>query len=533
MSDAPEKLPDLVTEQELPHHPWVLAGAVIIAPFMEVLDTTITNVALPHIAGNLSASSDESTWVLTSYLVSNAIVLPMAGWFSQLFGRKQFYLACVILFTVSSFLCGLAPNIELLVFYRILQGAGGGALQPIAQSILIESFPREKRGMAMAMFGFCVVTAPIIGPTLGGWITDNYNWRWVFFINIPIGILAVFLGAMLVHNPSYMVRKKIGEGFKIDYIGLGLIAVGLGALQIILDKGEREDWFDSHFIVTLTIICVVCLISAVFWELKNEHPIIKISILKDRNLALGVVVIYAIGFVLYGSTALLPMFLQSLMGYSAMDSGLVISPGGIITMISMPLVGFLAAKYQAKWLLIIGAVFGAIGLFISAQFTLQISFWDAVWSRCIMSAGLGFLFIPVNVAAYYYIAKVDTDYASGLINLARNLGGSFGIAITTTIVARRMQFHQSRLVEHVTETNPVYQNYFANIQAMLVQQGTDTANAAIKAKTLLYGVVQQQAAMLSYLDVFWLLAWMFVLMIPLAFLMKKTTPHGGESVSIH
>ena len=254
MSDTPEKLPDL-TEYELPHHPWVLAGAVMIAPFMEVLDTTITNVALPHIAGNLSASADESTWVLTSYLVSNAIVLPLGGWFSSLFGRKQFYLACVILFTSASFLCGLAPNIELLVFYRILQGAGGGALQPIAQSILVESFPKEKRGMAMAMFGVCVVVAPIIGPTLGGWITDNYNWRWVFFINVPIGMLAVFLGMLLVHNPPYLVRKKLGQNFKIDYVGLGFIAVGLGALQILLDKGEREDWFDSHFIVTLSVIC--------------------------------------------------------------------------------------------------------------------------------------------------------------------------------------------------------------------------------------------------------------------------------------
>jgi DHA2 family multidrug resistance protein len=521
-----------LTGNELPHHPWVLAGAVMIAPFMEVLDTTITNVALPHIAGNLSASADESTWVLTSYLVSNAIVLPLGGWFSSLFGRKQFYLACVILFTSASFMCGLAPNIELLVLYRILQGAGGGALQPIAQSILIESFPREKRGMAMAMFGFCVITAPIIGPTLGGWITDNYNWRWVFFINIPVGILAVFLGMLLVHNPPYLVRKKIGKDFKIDYVGLGFIAVGLGALQIILDKGEREDWFDSHFIVTLTIICVVCLVAAVFWELRQKDPVVKLTILKDRNLALGVIVIYVIGFVLYGSTALLPMFLQNLMGYSAMDSGLVISPGGIITMISMPIVGLLAARVQAKWLLIVGAVFGAIGLFISARFTLQINFWDAVWSRTVMSAGLGFLFIPVNVAAYYYIAKVDTDYASGLINLARNLGGSFGIALTTTVLARRMQFHQSRLVEHVTETNPVYQQYFVNIQAMLVQQGTDIANATIKAKTLIYGFVQQQAAMLSYLDVFWLLGWMFLLMIPLAFLMKKTTPHKGP-VAVH
>jgi MFS transporter, DHA2 family, multidrug resistance protein len=533
MSNGPEKLPDLMAEQELPHHPWVLAGAVMIAPFMEVLDTTITNVALPHIAGNLSASADESTWVLTSYLVSNAIVLPLGGWFSSLFGRKQFYLFCVILFTAASFLCGLAPNIELLVFYRILQGAGGGALQPISQSILVESFPKEKRGMAMAMYGFCVVTAPIIGPTLGGWITDNYNWRWVFFINIPVGILAVTLGAFLVHNPPYMVRKKISEGFKIDYIGLGLIALGLGALQILLDKGEREDWFNSHFIVTLSVIAVACLVLAVFWELRQKDPVVKLTILKDRNFAISVFFMFVLGFILYGSTALLPMFLQSLLGYSALDSGKVLSPGGIIVMISMPLVGLLISKIQAKWLIITGSVFGAIGLFMAAGFTLQISYSNAVWSRNVMSTGLGFLFIPINTVAYYYVAKKDTDNASGLINLARNLGGSFGISLSITLLAQRMQFHQSRLVEHVTETNPVYQQYFANIQAMLAGQGTDIATATMKAKMLIYGFVQQQAAMLAYIDVFLVFGCMFLLMIPLVFLMKKTTPHAGGEVSMH
>jgi DHA2 family multidrug resistance protein len=531
MSDTPEKLPDL-TDYELPHHPWVLAGAVMIAPFMEVLDTTITNVALPHIAGNLSASADESTWVLTSYLVSNAIVLPLGGWFSSLFGRKQFYLACVILFTSASFMCGLAPNIELLVFYRILQGAGGGALQPIAQSILVESFPKEKRGMAMALFGVCVVVAPVIGPTLGGWITDNYNWRWVFFINVPIGMLAVFLGTLLVHNPPYLVRKKLGQNFTIDYVGLGFIAVGLGALQILLDKGEREDWFNSHFIVTLSVISAVCLISAVFWELRQQHPVVKLAILKDRNFAISVFFMFVLGFVLYGSTALLPLFLQSLLGYSAMDSGMVLSPGGIIVMVSMPLVGFLISKIQAKWLIIFGSVFGAIGLFMATGFTTQISYSNAVWSRNVMSMGLGFLFIPINTVAYYYVAKADTDNASGLINLARNLGGSFGISLSITLLSQRMQFHQSRLVEHVTETTPAYQQYLANIQAMFVQQGADLATATIKAKALIYGFVQQQAAMLAYIDVFWVFGWMFLLMIPLVFLMKKTTPHKGP-VAVH
>jgi DHA2 family multidrug resistance protein len=517
----------LTAEDWLPHNPWILAGAVMLAPFMEVLDTTITNVALPHIAGNLSASIDESTWVLTSYLVSNAIVLPLAGWFSSLIGRKRFYIGCVMLFTVTSFLCGLAPGIRSLVVFRILQGAGGGALQPIAQSILIESFPKNKRGMAMAMFGMCVVTAPIIGPTLGGWITDNYTWRWVFFINIPVGILAVFLGTILIKDPPYFVRKKIGEGFRIDYIGLGLIAVGLGALQIVLDKGEREDWFNSHFIISFSLICAVCLTLAIFWELRQKDPVIKLGLLKDRNFAVGVFMMYALGFSLYGSTVLLPIFLQNLMGYNALTSGLALSPGGIITMLTMPLVGFLMTRVQARWLIIVGLIVGAVGLFRMANFNLQISYSNAVWSRNILSAGLGFLFVPINTSAYYYIAKTETDYASGLINLARNLGGSTGISFVTTMLARRAQFHQNVLVSHVTETNPIYQRILQDATNMLVHQGTNAVEAATEAKALIYGLVKQQASMLAFIDNFWLLGVVFLIIIPLVFLMKKTIPRKG------
>ncbi len=530
MSSRKETIPH-PHEDWLPHNPWVLAGAVMIAPFMEVLDTTITNVALPHIAGNLSATIDESTWVLTSYLVSNAIFLPLSGWFSALFGRKRFYLVCVVIFTISSLMCGFAPNIEFLVLFRILQGAGGGALQPIAQSILIESFPKEKRGIAMAMFGMVVVVAPIIGPTLGGWITDNYSWRWVFFINRPIGVLAVFLATILVHDPPYYVRKKLGPDFRIDYIGLGLLSVGLGALQIVLDKGEREDWFNSHFIITFSVICTVCLISAIFWELREKNPVIKLHLLKDRNFALGVFMMYALGFVLYGSTAILPIFLQTLLRYSALDSGMVLSPGAIITMFSMPLVGYLTARVQSRWLIIFGLIIGSIGLFKMATFNLQISYSDAVWSRNIMSAGLGFLFIPINTAAYYYIRKTDTDYASGLINLARNLGGSAGISFVTTMLARRAQFHQSVLASNVTDTNPVFQQYYQAARSMLIQQGANAADAANKAYALIYGFVQQQAAMLSYIDSFWVFGLVFIVLIPLVFFMKKTVPHKGPAVA--
>ena len=531
MSGGADRIPH-PHEDWLPHNPWVLAGVVMLAPFMEVLDTSIANVALPHIAGNLSATIDESTWVLTSYLVSNAIVLPLSGWFSSLIGRKRFYLGCVALFTITSFLCGLAPSIEILVLFRVLQGAGGGALQPIAQSILIESFPPNKRGMAMAMFGMCVVVAPIIGPTLGGWITDTYSWRWIFFINIPVGILAVSLATLLVHDPPYFIRKKLGPGFRIDYIGLGLIAVGLGALQIILDKGQREDWLDSHFIVSLSIICVACLASAVFWELRRKDPVIKLRMLKDRNFAVGVFMMYALGFTLYGSTVLLPIFLQNLLGYNALTSGLVLSPGGVITMCSMPLVGFLMTRFQSRWLIIAGLVVGAVGLFRMANFNLQISFSDAVWARNIMSAGLGFLFVPINTAAYYYIAKTETDYASGLINLARNIGGSVGISFVTTMLARRAQFHQNILVSHVTESNPIYQRFFEGAKEMFAQQGASAAGAAAKAQTLIYGLVKQQASMLAFIDNFWVLGVVFLMMIPLVFLMKKTIPHK-TSVPLH
>ena len=311
------------------------------------------------------------------------------------------------------------------------------------------------------MFGMCVVVAPIIGPTLGGWITDSYSWRWVFFINIPVGILAVFLAMLLVQRPAlFHSQKNRAGGFRIDYIGLGLISLGLGALQIVLDKGEREDWFDSHFIITFAVICAVCLVCAVFWELRQKDPVIKLRLLKDRNFAVGVFMMYALGFVLYGSTVVLPIFLQTLMGYNAMTSGLVLSPGAIIIMLSMPLVGFLMTRVQARWLIIVGLVVGSIGLFRMANFNLQISFSDAVWARNIMSMGLGFLFVPINTVAYYYIKKTETDYASGLINLARNLGGSAGISFVTTMLARRAQFHQNVLVSHVTETNPIYQRFF-------------------------------------------------------------------------
>jgi len=512
---------DMSQEEYLPKNPWPVAIAVTLATFMEVLDTSIANVALPHIAGNLSATVDEGTWVLTSYLVSNAIMLPLSGWFASFIGRKRFYMICVIIFTLSSLMCSLAPNIQMLVFWRIVQGAGGGALQPLEQSILVGTFPRHKRGMAMAVYGMVVVVAPIIGPTLGGWITDNYNWRWIFLINIPVGILSIILTTLLVHDPPYLVRRKFGS-VNIDYIGLGLLAVGLGALQIVLDKGQREDWFESNFIVILSAVSIACLIAMVFWELRHEHPVIDLRLLKGRDFSAAVLFVYVLGFVLYGSTVLLPIFLQTLMGYDAMTSGMVLSPGAILTMMTMPLVGFLLTKVHPKYLVMFGLTVGSIGLFYMANFNLNVSFTQVVFARIVVALSLGFLFIPINTMAYSNVEKSKTDYASGLINLARNLGGSLGISLLTTMLARRAQFHQNILVSHITETNPNYRNMLDGAIAMLMQKGETAGEAAIKANALIYGLVQKQAAMLAFADNFWIVAVVFAAMVPIVFVIKKT-----------
>ncbi|MFZ0465121.1 MAG: DHA2 family efflux MFS transporter permease subunit, partial [Candidatus Acidiferrales bacterium] len=341
-------------------NPWLIAATVMLATFMEVLDTSVANVSLPHIAGSLSAGVDESTWVLTSYLVSNAIVLPLTGWLSNVFGRKQFYMACVAIFTVSSFLCGLAPSLGMLVFFRVLQGAGGGGLQPISQAILVDSFPREKQGMAMAVYGMGVVVAPTIGPTLGGWITDDFTWRWIFFINIPVGILSILMTSLLIKNPAHQLKKKL----RIDYIGLGLLSVGVGFLQVVLDKGQRDDWFGSHFIQWATVTAVIGIVGVIIWELRQKDPIIDLRLLKERNFAIAVFTMYILGFVLYGTTVLLPILLQTELGYTAMQSGLVLLPGGLFMMMVMPLVGWSLGKFEARWLVVVGLAITGTGLFL-------------------------------------------------------------------------------------------------------------------------------------------------------------------------
>ncbi len=509
-------------------NPWVIAFTVMLATFMEVLDTSVANVALPHIAGNLSATVDETTWVLTSYLVANAIVLPLSGWFSSLMGRKRFYLTCVALFTLSSFLCGLAPSLTLLVLFRIMQGLGGGALQPIAQAILVESFPREKQGMAMAVYGMGVVVAPIIGPTLGGWITDNFSWHWIFFINIPIGALAIALGSALIFDPPYLVRRKLGT-FQIDYTGLGLLVVGLGALEIFLDEGQRKDWFSSGLITATCVIAVVALATLVFWELRQKEPVVELHLLRDRNLAGATVTMFMLGFVLYGSTMLLPVFLQTLLGYTALLSGLVLSPGGIAVVVLLPLVGQLLRRVEARWLVVVGLTITAAGLFHMANFNLEVDFRTAVMARIVQSAGLAFLFVPINTMAFAFVPKARTNYATGLINLARNIGGSAGIAVVTTMLARRSQFHQQRLVSHMTPLDPAYQQALEGARQMLMQKGANAVDALTQAQALLYGMMQRQAAMKAFIDNFWMMGLICLAIIPLMFFMRRTRPGKGAT----
>ena len=511
-------------------NPWVIAGTVMLATFMEVLDTSVANVALPHIAGSLSASIDESTWVLTSYLVSNAIILPMGAWFSMLIGRKRFYMICVALFTLSSLACGVAPSLFMLILFRVLQGVGGGALQPISQAILMENFPREKQGMAAAVYGMGVLVAPIIGPTLGGWITDNFSWRWIFLINIPVGLLSLTLTSVLIFDPPYLKRRSLRDGLRIDYAGLGLLTLGLGALEIVLDEGERNDWFSSNMVVGFAVVSAVCLISVVFWELHHPHPVIELRMLKDRNLAVATLSMFLLGITLYSSTVLLPLFLQTLMGYTATLAGLAVSPGGIATLVAMPLVGTLLKKYEPRWLVLFGVTFCCLGLIRMSNFTLDIDFATSVRARVTQSLGFAFLFVPINTAVFAFIPKERMNYATGLLNLARNIGGSSGIAAATTLVARRAQYHQSVLIAHLTPLDATYQAALQTASQTLVVRGASAADAATQAQALLYGQVQRQAGMLAFADAFRVFAILFTVVIPLMFLMKKIGPRRGPAV---
>ena len=511
-------------------NPWIIAIAVTLATFMEVLDTSIANVALPHIAGSLSAGQDESTWVLTSYLVSNAIVLPLSGWLSSIVGRKRFYMGCVFLFTVSSFLCGFAPNLPLLIIFRILQGAGGGGLQPSEQAILADTFPPAKRGMAFAVYGVAVVMAPAIGPTLGGWITDNYSWRWIFFVNIPVGILSLLLTSRLIQDPPYLKRRKLSET-KIDYIGLGFVALGLGALQIVLDKGQRDDWFESQFILVLSIVAAASLIFLVWWEWRHKDPIIDLHLFRERTFATSNLLMFMLGFALLGSTLLLPLYMQTLLGYTAQLSGMALMPGGFTIMLLMPIVGFLLSRrYDARYLLLFGLAMLSFSLFHLTGLNLDVDFKTVALARMLQAAGLAFLFVPINTSAYSYLPRDKNNAASGLMNLARNIGGSVGISVVTTILDRRTQKHESDLMSHLTAANFHFQDQLRGTAQSLMARGVGAAEAQQKAYALIQNTVQRQAAMLAYIDNFWFLGCAIACMIPFVFLMRR--PKQGE-IAVH
>src|SRR5437764_9362390 len=478
-------------------NPWVIAITVTLATFMEVLDTSIANVALPHIAGNLSAGSDESTWVLTSYLVSNAIVLPLSGWFSGLIGRKRFYMTCVAIFTLSSFLCGLAPSLGVLVIFRILQGVGGGGLQPSEQAILNDTFALEKRGMAFAVYGLAVVVAPTIGPWLGGWITDNFSWRWIFYINVPVGIISLLLTSVLISDPPYMKRASIKSGFRIDYIGIGLISLGLGSMQIILDKGQREDWLASNFIRFFFVLMLIGLVAGILWELREKEPVVDLRMLKNRNFAIATTAMFFLGFVLYASTVLIPEFLQQWLGYTAELAGLALSPGGAVIMCMMPVVGFLVSRVDTRLLITFGCMVSASALFVMAGWDLGLDYGHAVRARMLQSFGLAFLFIPINVSAFAYVPKEKSNMGTGIINLARNIGASVGIATVTTMLDRRAQFHQSRLMEHVNDFSAAYHRILNTTVVAFISGGSSGHTAGAQAHGMIYGTIQLQAVILS------------------------------------
>jgi DHA2 family multidrug resistance protein len=509
------------------YNPWLIASVVALAAFMEVLDTSIANVALPYMAGNLGASNDQSTWVLTSYLVSNAIVLPISGWLAGTLGRKRFFMGCLVLFTASSLLCGLAPSLGLLLLFRVLQGVGGGGLQPMAQAILADTFAPEKRGLAFALYGITAVTAPTIGPTLGGWITFNYSWRWIFFINLPVGLLTLFLVSRFVEDPPYLARLK-NASVKLDYIGIALLTLGVGALQILLDKGQEDDWFGSRFITTLVITAVVCLVSLVIWEWYQKAPIIDVRLFKSFNFASSNLMMFTLGVMLFSSLVMMPQFLQTLLGYTAQVAGLAISAGGLALLLEMPIMGQLTTKVQARYLIAFGWACLTIAMFYSTmRIDLQISFTAALWLRVSQTIGLGFLFVPITLVAYIGIAPEKNNAVAGIVNFMRNIGSSVGTSLVTTLIARRSQFHQQILIDYTRVDNPNFQNSAEGLTQHLAHSGISMHDAHSQAIARIYQGLQAQAASLAYIDTFMVLAVGSAIMFCLSFVLKKNEPGGG------
>ena len=512
-------------------NPWLIGVIVAGAAFMEVLDTSIANVALPYIGGNLGASTDQSTWILTSYLVSNAVVLPISGWFSNLLGRKRFFMLCLTIFTISSFLCGIAPSLGAIIFFRVLQGAGGGGLQPLAQAILADSFPPEKRGLAFALYAVTVIVAPTVGPTLGGWITDNYSWRWIFFINIPVGILSLLLVYRVIDDPPW-AKLKAGVAARIDYIGISLLVLGVGALQIMLDKGQEDDWFGSRFIATLAVLAVVGLVSLVIWEWFHKDPIIDVRMYRNWNFVQANIMIFILGLVLFAALVMLPLFLQSLLGYTAQSAGLVLSGGGLFLLFMTPVIGVLSGKIQARYLIAFGWLTVALGMFISSrELQLGISFRSAAWLRVFQVVGLSFLFVPINLVSFIGIPAEKSGSVAGLINFMRNIGSSVGTSMVTTVIARRAQVHQVYLVGNISPGSTTLSDAAAGLTARIVASGTDAVQAGKIAYAVIYRSVIAQATTLAYVDTYILLGTIALGMVVLSFFLKRNELGGPRPIA--
>ena len=512
-------------------NPWLIAVIVALAAFMEVLDTSIANVALPYMAGNLGVSNDESTWVLTSYLVSNAIVLPISGWLVTVVGRKRLFMMCLAIFTVSSLLCGLAPSLSMLILFRVLQGAGGGGLQPLAQSILADSFPPEKRGIAFAVYGITVIVAPTVGPTLGGWITDSYTWRWIFFINLPVGILALLLVFRFIEDPPWANRVKDALA-RIDYIGISLLTVGVGALQVMLDKGQEDDWFGSHFIATFFVLATTGLVSLFIWEWWfAKNSVVEVRLFKNLNFLGANVMMFTLGIIYFSSLVLMPQYLQTLLGYTAEKSGLVLSGGSVVLLFTMPLIGVLSGKFQARYLIALGWLSLAVGFYYSAlHLDLDISFGVASIIRVVQVVGLPFLFVPINLVSYVGLPPEKSSSVSGLINFMRNIGSSVGTSLVTTLIARRAQLHQTNLVANVTYGTSNLRNAVAGLSARLGASGDNGTLALRQAYALVYRSTIGQATVLAYMDTYVILAIAALIMFALSFALKKNELGGRRVV---
>ncbi len=508
-------------------NPWIVAIAVMLGTFMEVLDTTVVNVSLPHIAGNLGATVDEATWVLTSYLVANAIILPMTGWLANQFGRKRILMTSIGGFTLASVACGMSPNLPLLIIFRVIQGATGGGLQPLSQAIMLEAFPPEDRGKAMAFWGLGIVVAPMLGPVLGGWITDNYSWRWIFYLNLPVGVAAMIMSQTFIFDPGYIGRKT-----KVDWWGIGFLALGIGALQVMLDKGQEEDWFGSDFIRVLLILTICGLVFFVIRELVVRHPIVDLRVFKVRTYATGVFLMTVVGFVLYGSIVLIPIFLQTLLGYPALEAGWAMLPRGLGAFLAMPFIGILMSKIEPRKLLFVGFLVAAYSMWDLGRINLSAGYWDVFWPQFIQGVGMGFLFVPLTTVTHDPIPKERMGNATSVFNLMRNIGGSVGIALVTTIVARHTQSNINILGGNVNPYSPSTQQMIAAARAGFMARGMDAYTATRQAYGAVFGMVAQQAAMVSFVGAFRLLGIMFLVVVPFILLLRRPR-HAAGPAAMH